>query len=90
MFHVCNTCKLLLAISPGPILFVPELLGGTVSDEVITEKCEILDLIENGDNIMADRGFDIKELLSSKRATLNIPQFLGQGRQLTTTEVEQI
>ena len=42
---MCNTCKLLVAISPGAISFVPELLGGTVSDEVITEKCEILDLI---------------------------------------------
>ena len=37
-----------------------------MSDEVITEKYGILDLIEKGDNIMADRGFEIKELLSRK------------------------
>ena len=37
-----------------------------MSDEVITEKYGILDLIEQGDNIMADRGFEIKELLSRK------------------------
>ena len=47
-----------------------------MSEEVITGKCVILDLIEKGDNIMADRGFEIKELLSRKGATLNIPPFL--------------
>ena len=58
-------------------------------DEVITEKFEILDLIEKGDNIMTDRGFEIKELLSQKGATLNIPPFLVQRKQLTATEVEE-
>ena len=38
-----------------------------MSDEVITEKCGILDLIEKGDNIiMVHRCFEIKELLSWK------------------------
>ena len=54
-----------------------------MSDEVITEKYGILDLIEKGDNIMADRDFGIKELLSQKGATLNIPPILGQHKQLT-------
>ena len=44
-----------------------------MSDEVITEKCGILDLIGKGDNIMADRGFEIKQLLSQRGAT---PPFL--------------
>ena len=35
-----------------------------MSEEVITERYGILDLIEKADNIMADRGFEIKELLS--------------------------
>ena len=46
------------------ITYVSELWSGRVNDEVITEKCGILDLIEKGENIMADRGFEIKELLS--------------------------
>ena len=65
------------------ITFVSELWGGRVSDEVIMEKYGILDLIEKGDNIMADRDFRIKELLSQKGATLNIPPILGQRKQLT-------
>ena len=65
-----NTFKALVGISPGGVItYVLELWGGRVSDEVITEKCGILDLIEKGDNIMADRGFEIKELLSRKGAT---------------------
>ena len=65
-----NTFKALVGISPGGVItYVSELWGGRVSDEVITEKCGILDLIEKGDNIMADRGFEIKELLSRKGAT---------------------
>ena len=69
----------------GVITFVSELWGGGVSDEVITVKCGILDLIKKGDNIMADRGFKIKDLLSRKGATFNIPPFLGQRKQLTAT-----
>ena len=56
---------------------------------MITEKCGTLDLIERGDNVMADRGFDIADLLSHKDATLNIPPFLGQRKQLTATEAEE-
>ena len=66
-----------------------DLWGGRVSDGMITEKCGISDLIEKGDNVMADRCFEITDLLSRKGATLNIPPFLGQCKQLTATEVEE-
>ena len=39
-----------------------------MSDEVIMEKCGILDLIERGDNIMADRGFELKDFVVPKRS----------------------
>ena len=38
---------------------------------------------------MADRGFDLRELLEARKATLNIPPFLGQRQQLTSQEVEE-
>ena len=38
---------------------------------------------------MADRGLEIKDLLSRKGTTLNIHPFLGQRKQLTATEVEE-
>ena len=85
-----NTFKALVGISPGGVItFVSELWGGRVSDEVITEKCGILALNEKGDNTMADRGFEIIDLLPRKAATLDIPPFLGQHKPLTATEVEE-
>ena len=59
---------------------------GRISDKKITKDCGILDLLEPGDQIMADRGFDIADDLPSG-VTLNIPAFLN-GNDLLTLEEE--
>lgn len=56
--------------------FVSGLYTGAISDKEITRCCGIIDLIEEGDSVMADKGFDIEYPLSTKKATLNIPPFL--------------
>ena len=82
-----NTFKVLVGITPGGVVsFVSELWGGRVSDKAITSKCGI---IESGDNVMADRGFEIQELLEPKGVNLNIPPFLGKRKQLTSREVTE-
>ena len=69
-----NTFKALIGITPsGAICYVSELFGGNISDKELTAQSGLLDLLEEGDAVMADRGFNILDLLHSKGVTLNIP-----------------
>ena len=49
-----------------------------------SEKSGLLDLLEPSDNVMADRGFDVGDLLCHRGITLNIPFFLGHRQQTVT------
>ena len=69
----------------GAVTFVSKLWSGRVSDKEITPKCGVLALMETVDNIMADRGFDIHELLPPG-VSLNLPPFKGTRNQLTPAE----
>ena len=69
-----NTMKALVGISPtGYFTFVSKLWTGNVSDRYITEKSGLLDKLEEGDSVMADKGFNIRDLLTRKKVALNIP-----------------
>ncbi len=58
-----------------------------MSDQEITKKCGLLDLLEPGDNVMADKGFDIQDILAPIGVRLNILPFLAKKQQLTAREV---
>eukprot|EP00794_Sanderia_malayensis_P004476 gene4476-biopygen3643 len=84
-----NTWKALVGITPtGAITFVSKHWSGRVSDKEITSKSGILSFLEPGDNVMADRGFDIADILPDG-VTLNIPPFKGNRPQLTPKESEE-
>ena len=82
-----NTAKGLVGISPsGIVTFASHLYGGHVSDKAITQNCGLIELLEEGDVVMADRGFDVQDLLVPKKVILNIPPFLKDREQLTVAE----
>ena len=90
-----NTFKALIGISPsGAITYVSNLWGGNVSDRYITEHSGFMDLVKPGDEIMADRGFPIRDLCLERRAKLNIPPFTrkcqwGKGRYLSASDIKK-
>ena len=64
----------MIGISPrGSISCVSKAWGERVSDRHMTLNSAFLDLIDPGDQIMADRGFLVKEEIMIKRGTLIIP-----------------
>lgn len=88
-----NTFKCSVSITPsGSFNYISDLWSGNVSDRYITENSSFLDNIEPFDEVMADRGFNIGDLLTLRRATLNIPPFThkcpwGKGKRLNASEV---
>ena len=83
-----NTYNGLMGISPtGAVIFVSDLYPGCISDKELTRRCGILDMLDKGDIIMADRGFDIEEDLILKGVRLNIPPFLRGKQQLNQLEL---
>lgn len=85
-----TTFKCLIGIAPsGAVTFVSNLYPGSVSDKHITKVSGIMDLLEEGDEVMADKGFPIEDLLSEKRCKLVIPHFLSKKRQFSRNETSQ-
>lgn len=77
-----NTAKGLIGIAPnGAVTFVSDLYAGRFSDKQITKDSGIYTLLEKGDTIMADRGFNIDSDLP-EGVKLNIPPFLNGQPQL--------
>ena len=84
-----NTVKVLIGISPcGTISFLSKCWGGRVTDKFITHESGFLKLIDPGDVIIADRGFDIGDDIAFYGGKLVIPSFTKGKTQLSQQEVE--
>ena len=66
--------------------FVSNLYGGNISDRELTKQSGLLDLLEPGDSVMADRGFTIADMLDVRGVMLNIPP-LKTNEQFTQREI---
>ena len=84
-----NTIKFSIGITPsGAISFLSRCWGGRVSDEVLTQQSGFLDMLEQGDTVLADRGFTIEDDIALRGAKLVIPSFMKGKMQLSQKEVE--
>ncbi|XP_044594885.1 uncharacterized protein LOC123272252 [Cotesia glomerata] len=85
-----QTVKFLVGCAPnGLITFVSKCYGGRSSDCYITNDCGIVDLIESGDVVLADKGFpQIKTEVEKKNAVFIMPPF-AHGGQFTAEEVDE-
>ena len=73
----------------GTVSFISPGQGGLASDRKIVEDCGILDKFEHNDICMADRGFNIQDLLLSREVKLVIPPFTKGKTQFVKGKVEQ-
>ncbi|CAC5411562.1 unnamed protein product [Mytilus coruscus] len=85
-----HTFKSLVGIAPhGALIFISSLYTGSMSDVEITRLCGLVELLEEGDSIMTDKGFVLNNVLSGKGITVNTPPFLMNKGQITKQEVEE-
>ncbi|XP_065665448.1 uncharacterized protein LOC136086880 [Hydra vulgaris] len=84
-----NTVKVLIGIAPnGYITFLSKCYGGRASDKFITSESGFYNLLERGDEVMADRGFQIRELLF-RYCSLSVPPGARVKSQMTATECKK-
>ena len=88
-YKSAKTLKGLVGISPsGSLTFISQLYTGSVSDREITERCGILKMpFQAGDTVMADKGFDIQDLLDPISVKLNMPPLLHMQDQMPAQDV---
>ena len=65
-----------------------QISGEGVSDKQITRESGVLDLLQVGDNVMVDCGFDIFAIVPAG-VTVNMPPFLAGRDQMTAAETEE-
>lgn len=82
-------CAFLGVTPQGTISFVSNAFVGRASDKHITYTCRVLDKLNPGDVVLADRGFLIEDGVNLRQASLDLPAFLKGQSQLHPLEIEE-
>lgn len=70
-----------MSVSPIPhINFVSNLYSGSISDKELTKQCGFIEQLNAGDVIMADKGFNVQDLLAPKHVRLLAPPVMTKGK----------
>ena len=84
------TFKVLVSITPnGAVSYVSPAYGGRATDIFIVKDSSFLNLLEPYDEVMADRGFKIREELMMRMSTLCIPQSKAAAKQMLPSDVRK-
>ncbi|XP_065114066.1 uncharacterized protein [Paramisgurnus dabryanus] len=79
-----STIKYLVCVAPcGLIMFISPAYEGKCSDAFITANSGLLEYLGPGDEVIADRGFTITDLLDEKKVKLVVPAFTKKDMQLS-------
>ena len=80
---VCSlhSCKFLVGLHPlGFINFVSYGYPGKITDNMLTEVSGFLNMLQDGDGVMADKGFLIDLMLAERGCMLYTPPRCSSGR----------
>ena len=83
-----NTVKVLVGIMlSGAITFVSDCYEGSISDKKLVQISGLLEKLEPGDEIMADKGFLIQDILAPLGVRLNVPPLMKSNSQMATEDI---
>jgi hypothetical protein len=83
-----NTVKALVGCTPGGMVsYVSTVYGGSASDRQIVERSNLTDMCQEGDSIMADKGFNVQDLFAPSDVQINIPAFFSKKNRMSSTQV---
>lgn len=82
-----STFKVRVGIAPcRAITFVSNAHERSIGEKDLFVRSGLLDLLDPGHLVIADRGFDIQDILQARSIQLNIPPFLNRREKFTPQE----
>lgn len=85
-----TTYKGNVVISPsGEIIHISSLFEGSISDKELVRQSGLLPLLQPGDQLMADKGFVIQDLLTPLGCEVVMPSFLSSKRQFSKNDLQE-
>ena len=82
------TWKALIGVTPnGVVSFVSDLWGGSISDKQIVQRSGLLELCQEGDAVMGDKGFLIADLTTPRGIELIVPPKKQGAKQMSRRDV---
>ncbi|XP_047227319.1 uncharacterized protein LOC124871801 [Girardinichthys multiradiatus] len=85
-----NTMKYFISVTPqGFINFISKGWVGRTSDRLLAEKCGYLNNLAPGDTVLANRRFNIEDVVALRGATLTVPMITKGMKHLSHGEITE-